>query len=279
MTTSGAFTEYRERIAPRGSSLYYSLLFTDEEKRLPIIALHAFGDELAKITTQQTEKSILQAKLQWWQQEWQRTFDGQAQHPITKIFDSRTLSVIPPVLLQEWIDSAILKLECDHLCTEKDLDFFCYRERGILAIVSAYLLGFKQQTSLRGVQDLAESITLIEMTVNLAKQLHRGWCFLPLDWLEQHQVSEEHLQSKLTAPEVKAVLQQLLNYAHVKFNNGLEKIAKEDKSSLLPIIIQATLADKLRQAIIKADFSVLREQISLAPLRKLFTAIRMYWRD
>lgn len=276
MTSDNSFTEYREQTAPRGSSLYYSLLFTPEEKRVSVIALHAFANELAKITEQNTEKTILQAKLQWWQQEWQRMFNGKAQHPLAKVLAIET--TLPPALFQEWVDGALMKLDCDHFCTERDLAFFCYRETGICAILSAYILGFKQQNSLKGVQDLAESMALLSIMTQLAKHLQRGWCFLPLDWLEQHHVTEEQLQANHMTSELKAVLQQLSDHAQNKFNNGLEKIAQEDKATLLPIIIQATLANKLRQEIVKADFPILHEKIGLTPLRKLFTAITTYWR-
>jgi phytoene synthase len=276
VTIHNAFIEYREQTAPRGSALYYSLLFTPKEKRDAIIALHAFSNELAKITEQNTEKTILQAKLQWWRQEWQRMAEGKAQHPIAKTLASE--KSLSPALLQEWIDGALIKLDSDHLCTEKDLSFFCYREMGICAILSAYILGFQQQRSLVGVQDLAESIALVDIMTHLAIHLRRGWCFLPLDWLEQYQVTEEHLQAKNMSPELKALLQQLSNHAQNKFKSGLEKIAREDKTTLLPIIIQATITDKLRQEIVKANFPILHEQISLTPLRKLFITIQTYCR-
>lgn len=260
-----------------GSSLYYSLLFTRPEQREAIVALHTLQHELQNMTEHYREVSVIKAKLQWWQQEMLNVYAKQeAQHSITKTLLPAIQSYqLPQQLFTEWLDGAFLKLESDHLCTEEDLLFFCYREYGICALLSAYVLGFKEHSSLQGVHDLAISVAILRLIQALRHHLYRGWCFIPLSLLEQHGVTEVMLQSGQMSPELRAALDDLWQLAQRKYESGLEKIPPADKKTLKPLIINANLSIKLGKEIAAEGFPVLTEQTSLTPLSKLFIAWKL----
>ncbi|NNM58648.1 MAG: squalene/phytoene synthase family protein [Legionellales bacterium] len=278
MNQADPFFEYEQKICPRGSTLYYSLLFVDEEKKRSLVALYALHHEFTQITEHYHEKNLAQIKLQWWQQECQRMFEGKAQHPIAIALQTAVSAhELPPALFQEWVDGALLKLDIDHCCTESDLLFFCYREYGILAILSAYLLGFKQHSSLKGVQELAQSIALTQVLKKFSYHLRRDWCFLPLDWLTQQNLTVTDLQPLTLTPALTAVFKQASDLAEQKFQQGCKDIYTDDKKTLSPLFIWAAINNKTRVEMEKEGFNILTQQIDLTPLRKLFIAIRWYY--
>lgn len=277
MSDADAFDVYVKKICPQGSALYYSLLFTDKAKRHSVIALNALHHELTQITEHYNEKNIAIIKLQWWQQECLRMFEGKAQHPISIALQTvARAQKLPAVLFQEWIDGAILKLDIDHCCTESDLLFFCYREYGILAVLSAYVLGFKQHNSLKNIHTIAEGIALTKLLKKFSYHIRKGWCFLPLDWLSEQHLTLTDLQTPALTPELKALFQRVSELAGQKFQLACKNIDIEDRNTLLPLFISGAITDKTRIEMAKTGFQILTQEIDLTPLRKLFIALR--WR-
>jgi hypothetical protein len=64
-------------IAKTGSSIYYSLLYTDEKYISNIAALRALYKSFQ-------DSQFIEAKIRWWQEELIRVKNNQAQHPITQ---------------------------------------------------------------------------------------------------------------------------------------------------------------------------------------------------
>lgn len=268
--------EYRNKVAARGSALYYSLLFTEDSQREAVIALHALQLELIQITEQYREAAIAKTKIAWWQQEIQRMYQQQAQHPITQYLQTIiTLYGLPQALFTEWLEGCALKLESDHLCTLPDLNFFCYRDYGICALLSAYVLGFKDHASLTGVHDISVMIEVVRLIQDLPQHLQRSICYLPLDVLEKHHVSEAELGNNALSDSLLKVLQETWQFALTTYRQGLTKITANDKKSLTPLLIYAELAHKLGQELLRDNFAVFDHKIALTPIRKLWIAWRI----
>lgn len=269
-----SFTYYQEKIVQPGSDIYYSLLFTPEAKKTAAVALYSFEYELQNITECYKEKNLAEIKLQWWKQEWQRMLQQKAQHPLAIALQPFS-TTLPLPLLEEWVDGALVKLDSDHLCTEEDLSFFCYREVGIRTILLAHILGYTEHRSLKGVQDLAEVIALLFIINHREHHIKKGQFFLPLIWLEQHKITVEDLNSLIMTPAMTELFKQALAKAEQKLQTGLQKIAKEDEASLLPIMIEATLAVQTLKKMAKKNFKL---PSSLLPLTKLFIAYSLYFK-
>jgi phytoene synthase len=270
--------EYQHKVAARGSSLYYSLLFTQPSQREAIIGLHALQFELVQITEHFREAAIAKTKLEWWQQEIQRMYQQQAQHPITQYLQTVVEQYhLSQALFTEWLAGCLLKLESDHLCTLQDLNLFCYRDYGICALLSAYVLGFKEHISLTGVHDISIVIEVVHLLQDLPQHLQRGICYLPLDILEKHQVNEADLTTPQLSEKLHKPLQDIWQFAINTYQQGIHKIAKTDKAAMTPLLIYAELSYKLGQELAKENFAVFDHKLALTPIRKLWTAWKTNW--
>jgi len=74
----------QQRVAARGSSLYYSVLFLPPEQRRAVIALHAFSRELRDAVHEAADPGVARAKLAYWRSELQAAMAGGPQHPVAR---------------------------------------------------------------------------------------------------------------------------------------------------------------------------------------------------
>ena len=74
---------FPNRATPLGSSAYYSLRFAPKELRDDLAALLAWRHEVTAILEVVSDPGVARLKLQWWRDELERTFAGEARHPLT----------------------------------------------------------------------------------------------------------------------------------------------------------------------------------------------------
>ena len=68
-----------------GSSLHYSLLWTDSSAKTRFIDRLALIKALTTTLDDVQETQVAQKKIHWWHEELQRLFDGNARHPATQL--------------------------------------------------------------------------------------------------------------------------------------------------------------------------------------------------
>jgi len=101
----------QDKTAASGSSFYYSFLFLPTDIRRAITALYAFCREVDDVVDECSDVAVAQQKLDWWRNEINETFDGNAQHPVT-IELARLIKPyqLPQQYLQEIIDGMQMDL-------------------------------------------------------------------------------------------------------------------------------------------------------------------------
>ena len=72
----------RDKVAPPGSNLYYSLLFSSPLERRSACAVAAWQQEARLLAFAPQERSATLARIEWWQEEGQRLRTGSPRHPI-----------------------------------------------------------------------------------------------------------------------------------------------------------------------------------------------------
>lgn len=267
---------YEKTIAPPGSDLYYSLRTLDSKAREGIIALCALADEFHK-TTEIQEKSVAIAKLNWWQQELQALFAGDPSHPITRSLKNIVSDYhLPQGLFFEMLEGAQLTIEVDHCCTEEDLQLYCYRERGILGILCAYINAKNPEPSIvQYGHDLGLCLALCDLIINLRHYAKQGRVYLPLEELEKFKVDKTVFSEQKMPAELIALLQYQAKRARDYYQQALKKIPANEHFAQRQGIILGKLSLDLLTEVEKENFSVFSQQLQLTPLRKLWISWRL----
>src|SRR6476646_4765206 len=101
-----------QKAAPRGSSLYYSVLFLPAEQRRGMIALHAFRHELVDAVDAAVDAGVARATLLWWREELDAALAGHPHHPVMQALSTAlTRFSLPREQLLEPVDGAQMDLD------------------------------------------------------------------------------------------------------------------------------------------------------------------------
>jgi phytoene synthase len=253
-----------QETAPRGSSLYYSLLGVSEPKRFLITALQAYANELRKTSEQYQEAAVARVKLLWWKEEVDRMFAKEARHPISQnlqpYLDAFHLSKTAFLAL---IEASLLSIETQVFQNQQELATHYQHTGGILESLKCQVLldGKKDD-------DIEQFAHHIGITLEAIRHIHYFADFYQREQLYLPANSFQNFDEK----NLPQYLKTQADFARDSYKQALKHLVNHQKA-LKPILLYAGLELKLLEAIEKDGFQVLKHRVELSPIRKLWHTI------
>jgi len=294
-----------------GSTLYYSLLWTDEPaknrflQRLELIqAINTTLDEVQ-------EPQVAEKKIHWWHEELQRMVDGKARHPSTKAVQDSYLSNAEAATVEN--ENSLLSTCLNLLSSVSSLRFtppssFSDRETQLIDNFSARLALMSHALS-ENPEDLIAASHPASAALALAKHeqlsrlpalLHRGQAVFSDDMYQTHKVQPSDLAAKVRVAasdqneQKTATKSELVGIPVVEHKPGVDSLLRsaiEDthasflkatinptvssqyrKDSLLPIWRLIVLRRKQMALWAKRNPDLLKENMQLTPISKFICA-------
>jgi hypothetical protein len=296
-----------------GSSLYYSLLWTDAAAKERFIARLSLLGSLNSTLDDVQDPEVAQKKIHWWHEELERMINGEARHPATQgcqnsFLSSSTLFAKgdpnPIMFACLAVLSSVSDLRFTPPATMKDRNEQLVKNfTARLALLSHALsdeISDLDMTSHPAIA--AEGLAKHEQLLRLPALLHRGHAVFSDETYKSHNVSPSDLASDIRVaagsesnPEttVSASLSGIPITEDKPGKNSLIKAAIEDthaalrKATILPEVSgryrQEALLPLWRMIILRhkqlalwenKQPDLLREHMTLTPVSKLFHAWR-----
>lgn len=273
--------EYCQDItAKSGSSFYYSFMFLPELKRRAITALYAFCREVDDVVDECKDENIAQTKLNWWRGEISQLFSGKPQHPVTLALHPLLKEFnLAEEYFHEIIDGMEMDLSVSRYETFKDLSLYCYRAASVVGLLSAEIFGFKHRETLGYAHDLGMAFQLTNILRDVREDAERGRIYIPLEELDQFNVSINDLTHPVTSDSVKALFNYQSDRAREYYISAFNKLPEEDRFNQRTGLIMAEIYRSILDEIENDDFKVLEHRIKLSALRKLWLAWRKSRRE
>ncbi|WP_455380866.1 squalene/phytoene synthase family protein [Acidihalobacter prosperus] len=263
----------RQKSAYTGSNLYYSTLFTHNEAKQALIALHALKCELNEINKNGTSVDIARTKLNWWREEIERLYNSNPTHPVSRALSHPIHQFnLRQDHFREMIAGAEMNLNYDSYPSFTELSFYCYRTAGVVELLIAGVLGYKNPKTEKYASDLGHALALTSIVRNVRKHAIRGYIYIPLDELEEFNVSPEELQNGHTEKKMRNLFAFQINRAQEYYQQALASLPEEDRGNQQSSLIRAALYQKLLDEIERDSYRVLEHRIFLTPIRKLWIA-------
>ncbi|MDO8954361.1 MAG: squalene/phytoene synthase family protein [Gammaproteobacteria bacterium] len=260
-------TTIESETAPRGSSLYYSLLKAEEPARQTIIALQAYADELRKISERFQEPSVAALKLSWWNDEIERLFNNEARHPITLMLQPQlsryALQKAPFLAL---IEASQLSLTTEAFETQADLAVHYQHTGGIIESTKCQVILAGER--IKEVEQFAHHIGICLESIRHIDQCAEFWnrqrIYLPITDIDS---------AEFDASKLPSLLKIQAEFARDCYTEALAKLPPAYAKKLKPIRLYASLQLLLLGAIERDGFRVLEHRMQLSPIRKLWHSI------
>jgi 15-cis-phytoene synthase len=263
----------QDRAAASGSSFYYSFLFLTPERRRAITALYAFCREVDDVVDEVSDRSVARTKLAWWRTELANLYAGHPTHPVTQALQPHIqIYALTHERLAAIIDGMEMDLDHHRYADFAALRQYCYRVAGVVGLCSASIFGYQQRSTLEYAEHLGIAFQLTNIIRDVGEDARRGRIYLPQDELREAGVAEEDLLAARTTPAFLALMQAQRTRAEQHYELAFAALAAADRRAQRPGLIMAAIYRTVLQEIHRANYPVLKERISLTPIRKLWLA-------
>lgn len=263
----------QDKAAQSGSSFYYSFLFLPPDKRRAITALYAFCREVDDVVDECSDINVARTTLAWWRVQVAAIYQGTPQHPVAQALVPVVKQFnLPQQHLHEIIDGMEMDLQQHQYADFAALQQYCYRVASVVGLLSAEIFGYRDPQTLKYAHDLGIAFQLTNIIRDMGEDARRGRIYIPQDELAQFGV---HTRDILAGREGEG-FQQLMNFqierAQRYYQQAFAQLPPVDRKSQRTGLIMAAIYRTTLDEIAASGCHVLKERISLTPLRKLWLA-------
>jgi phytoene synthase len=269
----------QQKAAQSGSSFYYSFLFLEAERRRAITALYAFCREVDDTVDECTDVSVARAKLIWWRSEIAAMLAGTPTHPVAKALQPHLANFS---LDEQYLTAIVDGMEMD-LDQTRYLDFpglqkYCWHVAGAVGILSANIFGASNPKTREYAEKLGLAFQLTNIIRDVGEDARKGRIYLPVNELQQFGVTAADILNARHSENFEKLMQFQAARAQALYDQAFALLPKEDRRAQRPGLIMAAIYRALLDEIERDGFHVLKQRISLTPIRKLWLAWRTYVR-
>ncbi|MFK5984614.1 MAG: presqualene diphosphate synthase HpnD [Pseudomonadota bacterium] len=264
-----------QKVRQSASSFYYSFLFLSPLQRDAMIALYAFCREIDDIVDHPGDENIAHNKLNWWKSEILTAFNNQASHPIA-IAISHALKnyAFKAEYFLDIIQGMEMDLSHQGFETMQDLENYCYHAAGAVGLLTIEILGYKkehQKNTEMFAKSLASSLQLINILRDVKEDFERNRIYIPRQEMNKFSVTKAMFKEPLN-PQTKALFTSLGQQAENFYQLAMNALQNEDRYQQRSAIIMGTIYFTILKKIIKTNYPVLQQRVTIHPIQKLWLA-------
>jgi phytoene synthase len=268
----------QQRAAASGSSFYYSFLFLEPKRRQAITALYAFCREVDDVVDECPDQHVARTKLGWWRGEVQALYEGRPSHPVTQaLMGSLRQFSLPQEQLQEIIDGMEMDLEQARYPDFKSLHLYCYRVASVVGLLAAEIFGYTERQTLKYAHDLGLAFQLTNIIRDVGEDARRGRVYLPQDELQRFGISADDLLNARYGENFRRLMAFQVERARDMYAQAFAQLPAADRKAQRAGLIMAAIYQATLNEIVRDDYRVLDQRISLPPPRKLWLAAKTWF--
>jgi phytoene synthase len=267
----------QDKAAQSGSSFYYSFMFLPPEKRRAITALYAFCREVDDVVDECSDENVARTTLAWWRSEVAAIYTGKPQHPVAQALVNVVQQFnMPQEHLLEIIDGMEMDLQHQHYADFKALQLYCYRVASVVGLLAAEIFGYTDRKTLKYAHDLGIAFQLTNIIRDVGEDARRGRIYLPLDELQQFGVTPADILALRESAGFHQLMQYQIERAQRYYEQALAQLPGVDRKAQRTGLIMAAIYRTTLEEIETSGCHVLKERVSLPPLRKLWLAFKTW---
>jgi phytoene synthase len=269
----------QQKAVQSGSSFYYSFLFLPAERRRAITALYAFCREVDDTVDDAIDLSVARTKLAWWRKEIAAMTAGAPTHPVTQALQPHLANYS---LESEHLIAIIDGMEMD-LDQTRYLDFaglkrYCWHVASAVGVLSARIFGATSPETLLYAEKLGLALQLTNIIRDVGEDARKGRIYLPVNELQQFGVTAADILNARHSDNFEKLMHFQAARAQATYDEAFALLPIADRRAQRPGLIMAAIYRALLNEIERDGFHVLKQKISLTPIRKLWLAWKTYVR-
>ncbi len=263
-----------------GSSFYYSFMFLPPERRRAITALYAFCREVDDVVDECSDESVARTTLAWWRGQVADIYTGKPQHPVALALVPLVKQFnLPQEHLLEIIDGMEMDLNQQQYADFKSLQLYCYRVASVVGLLAAEIFGYTDRKTLKYAHDLGIALQLTNIIRDVGEDARRGRIYLPQDELAQFGVHSNDILNARETDAFNKLMQFQIERAQGYYELALAELPAVDRKAQRTGLMMAAIYRATLEEVTFTGYHVLKERVSLPPLRKLWLAFKTWLKN
>jgi phytoene synthase len=263
----------QNKTAESGSSFYYSFIFLSHERRRAITALYAFCREVDDVVDECSDENVARTTLAWWRGQVAAIYAGTPQHPVAQALVPVVKQFkLPQEHLFEIIDGMEMDLNQHQYADFKSLQLYCYRVASVVGLLAAEIFGYSDRKTLKYAHDLGIALQLTNIIRDVGEDARRGRIYLPQDEMAKFGVHTNDILNARESDNFNKLMKFQIDRAQHYYDIALNELPAVDRKAQRTGLIMATIYRATLEEVVHTGCHVLRERVSLPPLRKLWLA-------
>lgn len=267
---SSDFDHARDLVYDLDRDRYLAALFADAEHRPGVLALYAFGAEIARVRDMVSDPLPGEVRLQWWRDLLEGVEHGSAAgNPIAAALQGTIARYrLPVAALTAMIDARIFDLYDDAMPSLNDLEGYAGETSSALIQLASLVLnnGADPETAdIAGHAGVAYSLT--GLMRSLPWHAARGQLYLPKDLLERHGADPQAILKGETTPELLAALSELRGHVRHHLQRVREKVG-EIPAHVAPAFLPVALVEPFLKRMETPGRDPLKTPVEMSQLRR-----------
>lgn len=263
----------QDKAAASGSSFYYSFLFLPRDKRRAITALYAFCREVDDVVDECSDAQVARSTLNWWRDQVADIYGGKPQHPVAQALVPVVVQFnLAQELLLEIIDGMEMDLDQPRYSDFKSLQLYCYRVASVVGLLSVEIFGYSDRQTLKYAHDLGLAFQLTNIIRDVGEDARRNRIYLPMDEMQQFNVTAADILNARDSENFQKLMAFQIERAQRFYQQALAQLPAIDRKNQRTGLIMAAIYRATLDEVIASGCHVLKERVSLTPLRKLWLA-------
>ncbi|MDO9010513.1 MAG: presqualene diphosphate synthase HpnD [Gallionella sp.] len=282
----------QDKTSASGSSFYYSFLFLPKDKRRAITALYAFCREVDDVVDECSDEQVARTTLNWWRGQVAEIYGGKPQcsqgvrrgvpegSALTLPLHPVALALVPVVAqfnlaqehLLEIIDGMEMDLDQPRYADFKSLQLYCYRVASVVGLLSAEIFGYNDRQTLKYAHDLGIAFQLTNIIRDVGEDARRNRIYLPMEEMKQFDVTAADILNANETENFNKLMAFQVERAQRFYQQALAQLPVADRKTQRTGLIMAAIYRATLDEVVASGCHVLKERVSLTPLRKLWLA-------
>ncbi|CAM2758121.1 MULTISPECIES: presqualene diphosphate synthase HpnD [Janthinobacterium] len=269
----------QQKAAQSGSSFYYSFLFLPAERRKAITALYAFCREVDDTVDECTDEAVARTKLVWWRKEVKAMYEGNPTHPVMRALQPHLdVYKLEEKHLQAIIDGMEMDLNQTRYLDYQAMSRYCWHVASVVGILSASIFGATRPETLLYAEKLGHAFQLTNIIRDVGEDARKGRIYLPISELQQFNVTAADLLNARHSENFENLMRFQVARAQKAYDEAFALLPAEDRRAQRPGLIMAAIYRTLLNEVERDGYHVLKQRISLTPIRKLWLAWKTWVR-
>ena len=153
---------------------------------------------------------------------------------------------------------------------------YCYRVASVVVLLTVKIFGYQDRGTLEYAHDLGIAFQLTNIIRDVGEDARRNRIYLPMDELQQFGVTAADILGARETENFHQLMAFQIERAQRYYRQALDHLPATDRKAQRTGLIMAAIYRTTLDEVAASGCHVLKERVSLTPLRKLWIAFKTW---